>query len=111
MYFDLWSVMHFLTGFSSGFLFSYFGLSGLLSLGLVFLIAVLWEVFEYVMGVSEGNWVPVLLDVVLALVGFSLAYWMFSFYGVINLYLGVLFFVFMLIVGVVGWGKYFKFFK
>lgn len=72
--FDLWMIVHFLSGLAGGFSNVFFGLStrGVYTLGVSMLLV--WEVIEYIRQVRE-SWENRVLDVVVGVAGISLALW------------------------------------
>ena len=74
-YVDLWSVVHFLSGLLIGTGLYWLGLSFLWACAAAFTLVLLWEVYEWVLGIVEVT-PNVLLDIVIGIVGFlCAAYW------------------------------------
>lgn len=69
--FDLWSVPHFLFGILMASLPQLIGISFLTALALTIIFAMLWEIFEKVIGVKESIR-NILLDIVLPIFAFTL---------------------------------------
>lgn len=68
-YIDLWSIPHFLFGIIGFYILYKAGFKKITSFALVFLFAVLWEMFEFFTPVQE-YFTNIVTDVVLALLGF-----------------------------------------
>lgn len=82
-YFDMWSLVHFSSGFLLGGLFYWLGANLILTLVFSIGIMILWEFFEFVNGVIEPS-PNVIFDIVIGFCGLmisiSLFYWLnFSF--------------------------------
>ena|SRR3989344_2277427 len=73
-YLDLWSFVHFLSGFVLGGLFYWLGFGFLWAFIYSALLLILWEVFEFFIKIIEPS-VNVTVDIVIGLVGFFLAAW------------------------------------
>lgn len=71
-FFDLWMVVHFLSGLTGGLSNVFFGLSslGVYALGTALLIV--WEIAEYVRGIRE-TWENRVLDLAVGVAGIALA--------------------------------------
>ena len=67
-YFDLWSIVHFLSGVFCGPAFVLIGVSLWPGLVIVLAAAIIYEYLEYLWGVSE-DWRNLMADIVLAIVG------------------------------------------
>lgn len=71
-FFDLWMIVHFLSGLSGGLSNVFFGLSplGVYALGTALLIV--WEIAEYARGIRE-SWENRVLDLVVGVAGIAVA--------------------------------------
>jgi hypothetical protein len=73
---DLWSLVHFFSGFLLGGLFYWLGTEFLYALGLTLFLLVLWEGFEYATRIIEP--IPnVAADIIIGLTGFFIASWLY----------------------------------
>ncbi len=77
-YLDLWSLVHFLSGFLLCGLFYWLGVSFLWTLIISTALLVLWEVFEFIIKIIERS-VNVVVDIIVGLLGFFLAAWLYFF--------------------------------
>jgi hypothetical protein len=73
-YLDLWSLIHFLSGFILCGLLYYLGFSFFWAFMYSALLLILWEVFEFFIKIIEPS-VNVVMDIIFGLVGFFLAAW------------------------------------
>jgi len=69
-YFDLWMVVHFLSGTTLAFFFSFLGVSVVLNIVFSLILFVAWEYFEIFFGIRE-TFVNHIMDVVVDIVGFT----------------------------------------
>lgn len=72
-YFDLWSIVHFLSGTLWGFFPSLFGLSVILVFPTLLVVAISWEFFELHHGITERK-SNSLSDIMASIIGFILVY-------------------------------------
>ena len=72
-YFDLWSLVHSLSGITLGFIIAFLQIQTVLAYTLAFVIIVLWEVFEKSVGIHETKENRV-LDIVVGMIFFVVAY-------------------------------------
>ncbi len=70
-YFDLWSVVHFLSGIVFAFILIYFGFKIVESLIIVILAGLLWEIFEFSFKMKEKK-MNRMTDILFMVVGFKL---------------------------------------
>ncbi|MFZ2763742.1 MAG: hypothetical protein WAX80_01745 [Minisyncoccia bacterium] len=75
-YLDLWSLVHFLSGFVLCGFFYWLELSFLWAFIYSALLLVLWEVFEFFIKIIEPSW-NVTVDILVGLLGFFLAAWLY----------------------------------
>lgn len=73
-YFDLWMLVHLISGVAGGFSSVFFRLSTLGVFAVAAIVMLLWELGEYVMGVRE-SWSNRVLDIAVGLVGVGGALW------------------------------------
>lgn len=74
-YIDLWSIVHFFTGFLIGTGLFWLGFSFLWAFGIATVLVILWEVYEWLLKIIEVT-PNVILDIVIGLAGFLCgAYW------------------------------------
>lgn len=77
VYFDLWLVVHFLTGVTGGFVNVFFGLNVITVLIVGCLLMIAWEVGEKMAGIDEAP-INRVVDVIIGLAGTALALWIAS---------------------------------
>ncbi|OHB10225.1 MAG: hypothetical protein A3G05_01965 [Candidatus Zambryskibacteria bacterium RIFCSPLOWO2_12_FULL_45_14] len=89
-YLDLWSLVHFLSGFVFGGLFYWLGFGFVWAFIYSALLLILWEVFEFFIKIIEPS-LNVAVDIFAGLVGFFLAAWLYFLETQFNLtlYLGI----------------------
>ena len=89
-YLDLWSLVHFLSGFVLGGLFYWLGFDLMWAFIYSTLLLILWEVFEFFIKIIEPS-VNVTLDILVGIIGFFAAAWLYFIATKFNLslYLGV----------------------
>lgn len=73
-FFDLWMLVHVMSGVAGGFSSVFFGLTAAWTLWIALGVMLLWEVGEYALGVRE-SWINRALDVVVGLGGVAAALW------------------------------------
>ena len=89
-YLDLWSLVHFLSGFLLSGLFFWLGFSFIWALAYSTLLLILWEAFEFIIKIIEPS-VNVTVDILIGLAGFFIAAWFYFLRGEfdISMYLAV----------------------
>jgi hypothetical protein len=80
-YVDLWSLVHFLSGFLLGAIFFALGYTFLTALLLSTILLLLWEAFEWLTKISEPS-VNVAMDMVVGLAGFLAGAYLYYFLDV-----------------------------
>ena len=73
-YLDLWSLVHFLSGFLLCGLFYWLGLGFIWAFVYSTFLLILWEAFEFIIKIIEPS-VNVTVDILIGLIGFFLAAW------------------------------------
>jgi hypothetical protein len=73
-YFDLWMLVHLISGVAGGFSSVFFRLSTLGVFAVAAIVMLLWELGEYLMGVRE-SWSNRVLDIAVGLLGVGAALW------------------------------------
>ncbi|KKQ83640.1 MAG: hypothetical protein UT07_C0001G0002 [Parcubacteria group bacterium GW2011_GWB1_38_8] len=68
-YLDLWSLVHFLSGFILCGLFYWLEINFTWTLILSTILLILWEVFEFIIKIIEPSW-NVAVDIIIGLLGF-----------------------------------------
>jgi len=85
-YLDLWSLVHFLSGFVLGGFFYWLEFGFWWAFIYSALLLILWEVFEFFIKIIEASW-NVTVDILVGLGGFFLAAWFYYSRSEFNLYL------------------------
>lgn len=80
-YADLWSVVHFLSGFLLGVIFFTLDYTFLSALLISTILLLLWEVFEWIAKISEPS-VNVAMDIVFGLAGFFAGAYLYYFLAI-----------------------------
>ncbi len=104
---DAWSVVHFLSGFFIALLFYTIGFSVLLTMLCTLAALILWEIYEWLLGILETPY-NVATDIVLGALGAGGALYLYFFRGQsLPEWLLLLLFFFMLFLSVWGfWDQY-----
>src|SRR3989344_2584189 len=102
-WFDLWSLVHCLSGITGGFLFRYLGLDNFSAYAISFLLLVLYEMFEALAKIEETPQNRT-MDVVVGMASFIPAYYLNPFLSLpANVIFGAVFFAISLTLGAIGW--------
>lgn len=100
---DLWSVIHFLSGITMGFLPKYLGLDIFPAYIIAFLLLVLYEMFEAIAKIEETRSNRV-MDVVVGMISFMIAYYIHPFISEpAGAYLLMWFFALTSVISFMGW--------
>ena len=76
-YVDFWSVVHFLTGLVIGLFLCLLKAPLGVALPIVVILLILWEIFEYYHPEIHETWPNLILDVLIGIVGFFIAFFLF----------------------------------
>ena len=79
-YLDLWSLVHFLSGFVLCGLFYWLGSGFIWTLVYTTMLLILWEIFEFLIKIIEPSW-NVAVDILVGLVGFFSAAYLYFWRG------------------------------
>ncbi len=80
-YIDLWSLVHFLSGFLLAAIFAAFGYTFAISLGITIVVLLAWEGFEWVTNIIEPS-LNVMADMLVGIAGFLMGAYMYFYLDV-----------------------------
>ncbi len=91
-YVDMWSVVHFLSGYNLFLFFNLWGLDLVYSLIFSVILLLLWEVFEWSVKIIEAS-PNVIMDIVIGFLGFVFGWFI---HNILNLESSILYFIIIL---------------